>query len=393
MVEKIKFLMNMLIAAMKNIFNKKNFRGKHIWLIGGHAGDIYNDNSKFFYEYLMREHSDDIDVYWVVNKDSKVFDKIPGKKLVRGSVENYLYYYNAEAIVFSHSPSADIAPYNFAVPFLNKFHDRVVKVYLNHGTISFKKRKPMNGRFKNLIDELLKSYNVVTASSDFEKNVMVNEWGMSEDNVKIVGNARYDNLPTDEPASTRDILFTPTWRDWIKADRDNFTKSDYFLNIMNFLDDERLNKALEEKDVNIKFYMHHLMHEFIDDVRKNITGNRIIFLDKGVTLADEIRKSAANITDYSSVAIDFLYMNRPIMFYQFDVEEYKEKVDSYIDLDNEMFGKLAYNKDSAVEGILEIIENNFEVSESQKRERNKFFRYNDNKNCDRIYSAIKNNIR
>lgn len=58
-----------------------------------------------------------------------------------------------------------------------------------------------------------------------------------------------------------------------------------------------------------------------------------------------------------------------------------------------MFGKLAYNKEEAVEGIIEIIENNFNVSESQKRERNKFFRYNDNKNCDRIYSAIKNNIK
>ena len=37
MVEKINFLINMFIAAVKNIFSKKNFRGKHIWLIGGHA--------------------------------------------------------------------------------------------------------------------------------------------------------------------------------------------------------------------------------------------------------------------------------------------------------------------------------------------------------------------
>lgn len=390
-MDKIKFLINMIVAFILYPFKKSKFKDKNIWLIGGHAGDIYNDNSKFFYEYMLKNHKD-VDIYWVINKESKVFDKIPGKKLIRGSVKNYLYYYNAKAIVFSHAPSADIAPYNFVVPVLNTFHKNTVKVYLNHGTISFKKRKPMDGRLKNIIDNLLKSYNVVTASSEFEENVMVNEWGMDKNNVCIVGNARYDNLPTNEHAQTRDILYTPTWRDWIKFDGENFTKSDYFINIMNFLNDERLNKILEEKDVNIKFYLHHLMHEFIDDIRENITGKRIIFLDKGVTLADEIRKSSANITDYSSVAIDFLYMNRPILFYQFDIDEYKEKIDSYIDLDNEMFGSLAYTKDEAVDKLIEIIDNDFEILESQKNERNKFFRYNDNKNCDRIYSAIVNKI-
>ena len=131
---------------------------------------------------------------------------------------------------------------------------------------------------------------------------------------------------------------------------------------MNFLNDDKLNKILDEKDINVKIYMHHLMHEFIDDIKENITGKRIVFLDKGVTLANEIRKSAANITDYSSVAIDFLYMNRPILFYQFDLDEYMEKVDSYIDLKSEMFGSLAYNNDEAVNKLIDIIENMKEIS-------------------------------
>ena len=130
------------------------------------------------------------------------------------------------------------------------------------------------------------------------------------------------------------------------------------------------------------------MHEFIDDIKENITGERIVFLDKGVTLADEIRSSAANITDYSSVAIDFLYMNRPILFYQFDVDEYIEKVDSYIDLRSEMFGYLSYNSREAVDKLIDIINNDFQVMDNQKNERNKFFRYNDNKNCERIYNCI-----
>lgn len=43
-----------------------------------------------------------------------------------------------------------------------------------------------------------------------------------------------------------------------------------------------------------------------------------------------------------------------------------EKVDSYIDLKSEMFGSLAYNNDEAVNKLIDIIENNFEVMDNQK---------------------------
>ncbi|MDK2586299.1 CDP-glycerol glycerophosphotransferase family protein [Romboutsia sedimentorum] len=386
-MSKINALVNMTLAAIIYPFKKKEFKNENVWLIGGHAGDIYDDNSKFLYEYILNNHKD-VDIYWVINKDSKVKNKIPGKTLIKGSIENYLYYYNAKVIVFSHAPSADIAPYNFAIPILNKFHKNVFKVFLNHGSISFKKRKPMNAKLKKLIDDLMRSYNMATAISEFEKDIMVNEWKMSEDAVCVVGSARHDNLPLNEKSKNRDILYMPTWRDWIKFGSGEFTETQYFINIMNFLNDERLNDILEKNDVNIKFYMHHLMHGFIDDIKENITGKRIIFLDKDVTVADEITSSIANITDYSGVAVDFLYMDRPILFYQFDKEKYKQEVDSYIDLDNEMFGSIAYNKDQAVDELIRLIESGFEVKKNQEDARNKFFRYNDNGNCNRIYNSI-----
>lgn len=387
-MSKIKMLFNMVVAAIIYPFKKSSFKDKNIWLIGGHAGDIYDDNSKFLYEYILENNEENIDIYWIINEDSKVKNKIPGKTLIKGSIDNYLYYYNAKVVIFSHAPSADIAPYNFAVPILNIFHKKTFKVFLNHGAISFKKRKPMNAKLKKLIDNLMKSYNMATAISNFEENIMVNEWGMSEDTVCILGSARQDNLPLNTKPKTNDILYMPTWRDWIKFNDGKFTDTEYFKNIMSLLNDEKLNNILEVKDVNIKFYMHHLMHEFIDDIKENINGKRIIFLDKDVTLADEITSSIANITDYSGVAMDFMYMNRPILFYQFDIDKYKNEVGSYIDLDKEMFGYVAHNKDEAVNQLINLIESGFEVKQDQKEARDKFFRYNDNDNCKRIYNTI-----
>lgn len=387
MMNKIKILLNMIVAFLLYPFNRNKFKNRRIWLIGGHSGDIYDDNSKFLYEYILKNNKE-IDIYWVIDKNSKVKDKIPGNKLIKGSIENYLYYYNSEVIIFSHAPSADIAPYNFVVPVLNRFHKKTFKVFLNHGAISFKKRKPMNAKLKNIIDNLMRSYNMATAISDFERDIMVNEWDMDKNAVLVLGSARQDNLPLNKRPENRDILYMPTWRDWIKFGEKKFTDTEYFKNIMIFLNDERLNEVLEKNNANIKFYMHHLMHEFIDDIKENITGKRIIFLDKDVTLADEITSSIANITDYSGVAMDFMYMDRPILFYQFDVEKYKKEVDSYIDLDNEMFASVAYNKDQAVEELTKIIESGFEVTKSQKDARNKFFKYNDNENCKRICDSI-----
>lgn len=387
-MSKIKVLFNMVVAAIIYPFKKSSFKDKNIWLIGGHAGDIYDDNSKFLYEYILRNNKENIDIYWIINEDSKVKNKIPGKTLIKGSIDNYLYYYNAKVIIFSHAPSADIAPYNFVVPILNKFHKNTFKVFLNHGAISFKKRKPMNAKLKKLIDDLMKSYNMATAISDFEENIMVNEWGMNKDAVCVLGSARQDNLPLNTKPKTNDILYMPTWRDWIKFNDGKFIDTEYFKNIMSLLNDEKLNNILDEKNVNIKFYMHHLMHEFIDDIKENISGKRIIFLDKDVTLADEITSSIANITDYSGVAMDFMYMNRPILFYQFDIDKYKNEVGSYIDLDKEMFGYISHNKDEAVNQLINLIESGFEVKQNQEEARNKFFRYNDNDNCERIYNTI-----
>lgn len=47
---------------------------------------------------------------------------------------------------------------------------------------------------------------------------------------------------------------------------------DYFKNIMNFLNDDKLNKILDEKDINVKIYMYYFMYEFIDDIKENIIG-------------------------------------------------------------------------------------------------------------------------
>ena len=85
-MDKLKCLINMIIAFIIYPFTKGKFKNRKIWLVGGNAGELFVDNGRAIYEYLRSKK--DIEEYWVVNKNSPVFDKIHGGKLVKGSVES-----------------------------------------------------------------------------------------------------------------------------------------------------------------------------------------------------------------------------------------------------------------------------------------------------------------
>ena len=103
-------------------------------------------------------------------------------------------------------------------------------------------------------------------------------------------------------------------------------------------------------------------------------------------------KAKILITDYSSVAYDFYYLNKPIVFFQFDREEYQQKVGSYVDLDKELFGEGVHSIKECVEKIEEIAGNNFEyspaVKENMDKMRSMFLKYTDKENCKRVYELI-----
>jgi CDP-glycerol glycerophosphotransferase len=65
------------------------------------------------------------------------------------------------------------------------------------------------------------------------------------------------------------------------------------------------------------------------------------------------------ITDYSSVFFDFANLKRPIIFYMYDLDEYKNELrDFYIDL-NELPGEVIINEEDLILQIKKVINTNF----------------------------------
>lgn len=389
-MDKIRCLINMSIAFFLYPFAKGKFKGRKIWIVGGNAGELFVDNGRAIYEYIRAKK--EVEEYWVINRNSPALKKIPGKKLLKGSVKSYLYFMNAQVVLFSHSISADIVPYLYVVPIIRKFHHKTLKVFLNHGTVGFKVRMAMNKKTEKIAEEMVRSYDVNICDSQYEKEIKRDKWwNIPEEKIFITGYPRYDKL-YDVEMEKKEIFFMPTWRNWIKLENMKIEETEYFKNIAGLLKNKKLNHYLKEKGIYLNIYIHQLMQDYLKEFGSVELGENIALLPKDADITKELMKSKILITDYSSVAYDFYYLKKPVIFFQFDKEEYESKVGSYVDLENELFGEGVYSIDECVKKIIEISENNFKyIPQTEKRInklRSRFLKYEDKENCKRVYNLI-----
>ncbi|MCV5539738.1 CDP-glycerol glycerophosphotransferase family protein, partial [Escherichia coli] len=86
-----------------------------------------------------------------------------------------------------------------------------------------------------------------------------------------------------------------------------------------FLYSERLKEYLSENNIIMYYKPHHKISHLKLDLS---SCKNIILLKDYDDLTHYICESDLLITDYSSVAWDFLYSNREVIFYIFDIDEY-----------------------------------------------------------------------
>ena len=84
------------------------------------------------------------------------------------------------------------------------------------------------------------------------------------------------------------------------------------------------------------------------------------------------------ITDYSSVFFDFANLKRPVLFYTYDIEKYKNQLRGfYIDMNTEVPGPLLYTSEEVVNAILNIDQINEEYKERYEEFYKRFCCYDD----------------
>ncbi len=158
------------------------------------------------------------------------------------------------------------------------------------------------------------------------------------------------------PKDKKVILYAPTWRD-----------NQHTLGVGNTLDIEKhFTKFMENiiDDYVIIVRLHYLIASQVDLSRYEGRVFNYSNLDD-VNLLYVI--SDILITDYSSVFFDYANLHRPILFYMYDLEEYRTQIrDFYIDLE-ELPGPVIETEDALLDAVAHIDEIKRDYQESYQK--------------------------
>ena len=97
------------------------------------------------------------------------------------------------------------------------------------------------------------------------------------------------------------------------------------------------------------------------------------------------------MTDYTSAVFDFAYLHKPVVYCQFDKESfYKNHTvkQGYFNTERDGFGEVTYNLADTVNILISYMENNCQMKEEYVNRVDRFFKYTDNKCCERICNKI-----
>lgn len=379
-----KFIILAPISYIYKLYLKVN--KKEIWLI---CEDEYEarDNGYWLFKYIREQHPD-MNVYYAINKNSCDYSKVKalGNIIEFGSCKHWIYYLIANKNISTQKAGNPNAPLFYFLQVYGILKNK--RIFLQHGiTIN-------NAKF---IHYNVTKFRLFICGAKREYEYIKEKFGYPEENLRYVGFARFDQLHNIN-INKKQILLMPTWRNWlaretnfISKNKEKFEDTLYYKTYNNLLNNEVLIKYLEENDITLCFYPHRCMQKFI--YLFNTKSGNIKILDKNdIDIQQLLKESALMITDYSSVNMDFAYMKKPLIYYQFDKEEFRNKQyeEGYFSYENDGFGPVIENEDELITKIIEICNSDYILEEKYLKKINNFFELYDINNCKRNYEAIKN---
>ena len=350
------------------------YRNRRIWLFMDkiEAGD---DNAEHLYKYAM-DKDDGITKYFTVKKDSNDFRRLKNLKnlLPFDSIKQRLIYLFAEKIISSH-PDDEILN-----PFINKYD----KAYA--GLISSDKIFLQHGVTKDNVSSWLHKYEknlklIVAVSDDEAESFMDDGYNYKREIIQVLGFPRFDNL--ERAQTNRQILIMPSWRKkLLYAPPQYIMDSEYFRAMNSLINNKNLIELAKKYDYKIIFKPHPRVYDYID----LFDTNDYVEIDFESTYQELFKSSDLMITDYSSVAFDFAYMKKPLIYYQY-ADDYNFD-EGYFKYKSMGFGEVVSTQDELTNTVEDYLENDCKMKEEYESQVDNFYKYKDKNNCKRVYEAI-----
>lgn len=252
-----------------------------------------------------------------------------------------------------------------------------------------------------------KRYEYTTVISEVYSKIHQDIYGLRVDQMLVTGYAKQDWLfeGLDEekwgwlqiPDDNKCVFWLPTFRtaaESLKILNERQIGSETGLPIVDTRDKLiKLNELLEER----KLILLIKLHPFQDKSAVTCENlSHIILLDNHELFARDIQinqllnRADALISDYSSAAVDYMLLNRPIAFTLDDVEEYASSRGFVFDpIKDWLPGKALYTFDQFCAFLEEVAAGEDSTRDRRKMLTDKMHKYHDGNSCKRILEALK----
>ncbi|TKX28678.1 capsular biosynthesis protein [Campylobacter sp. MIT 12-5580] len=374
------------VHTRMKFLQKKRARNAHIWLFADMILKA-DDNAEHLYRFVKEQNLAQ-KCYFVLSKKSSDFLRLKreGFKLVDMNSLYFLYLlFKADKIISSHLDRYLYGAFGKNTLLTKDF------IFLQHGVIKDDLSAWLNLRKIDLfITASFKEYDSIVKG--------VNHYKFSSKEVKLTGLARHDALLKNKVLNTKQILIMPTWRRELVGDfskklmqrrkNSNFKQSEFFKAWSEFLCSKEFETLVKTFDYKVLFNPHpnlkpylldFALPEFIECVQ-----------DESLSLQELFTHSSMMITDYSSVAFEMGYLQKPVLYYQFDEKDFFKThwQKGYFDYRKDGFGEVCEDKESLLKELKNLLKNECKLQEPFKSNAYHAFAFKDTQNCKRILEAI-----
>lgn len=274
--------------------------------------------------------------------------------------------------------------------------DDQISLYTTHGSIFIK-----NAR--GLID-IPEEFTYILCASNWFRPIEEEQLNIEKNDkrIRMIGFPIDYYLFNDEPGDLRKItnnkykkviLWTPTFRQSKDLDRADASSS-FSMGvpiIENEAEYKELNNYLKENNIFLIIKIHpaqDLLRIKIKDMSNIKVLDGVSVKALGIDNYRLMKDVDAMIGDYSSITAEFVHLNRPIAYCLDDINEYK--LGFVVDNPEEelMAGDFIYNYDDLIRFIDNVNKNVDPHKEKREKLRNKLFKYNDDKSCERLCDLL-----
>ncbi|MDF2842128.1 MAG: putative glycosyl/glycerophosphate transferase involved in teichoic acid biosynthesis [Herbinix sp.] len=377
-------------------------RDKKIWLLGSTFGRRFADNPKYVYLYLNQFQKDNVRAIWITH-DKRVCD------FLREHEMEVYYYRSLRGIYYCLRGGVYIFD-NYSKDISFWLSGGALKVNLWHGTGTKKinhdnkfdlVRHPVNlwQRFRTALRRMSdeKPHHYTLATSSNMANLLSSAFQSTLDHMLVVGHPRNDILfPTGlknillesereigetlkalRSQGLKTIFYAPTFRD----------SETIFFDVMDL---EKFNKFLKEHSLVFCTKLH--VKSKLRTQFSELKYSNIIDIPADVDTYTVLSYADMLVIDYSSIYLDYMMLDRPVVAFPYDYDEYiKNSRECYFDYYEFIPEEVAMNMEELMNGIIKV----FEQDECRaKRIERRTYHYDDidGYSSERLYHAINNII-